>query len=669
MAKKERIKCYTYLRVSTKKQVEEGGGIDNQRANVQKLADLKGFEIVREYEDAGFSGADIANRPAFKQMMADIQSKKDGVSYVLAFKLSRIGRNAIDTLDSLRIMQRHGVNLITDDGQVDSSSGYGNFMILLMSGLAEMERENIKTQTFAGRVRKATEGRWNGGQAPYGYRLVPATDKASKGILEINEEEAELIRLIFERYAYHDRGFGSVAEYLITHGYSKIQRGNGKLEYIDTSFIHRVICNEVYIGKMPYGKSSSVKNETTGKVSRIKQKDYQMYDGLQEGIISQELWNAAQKKHQQNLKHQPKVSDPNHAHIFSSILVCPVCGGPMHGNGGLGKVKLDGKHGGGQYYYSCTNHRHKKGERRCPYAKGWRQDKIDSLMAKTLVNLTTSQDFQTEMMKQIGKTVDTTELENDKSRLLKVIAQKQSAKKRLANSMDNLPYDTPHYDEKYADMEERYNALYDDIDELQAEVEHIENTIISINNQTVTRDGIYRFMLDFGKVYDELSEIKKKEVANRFIERIEIFPEEQDDGSIIKSITFRFPVRFGGEYVNSVDLNSMTTLTNVETCLLLVRENINDDESISVKFETQGLELSAGNKKDAEKPTYANIKKWINDKYSLKVSTLNIAQIKDKLGLSKRDNYNRGDGKSKVPNCTKEKEQAIKDAFKHFGLI
>lgn len=101
-------KCYTYLRVSTEKQVD-GYSIEAQRQNVEKLADLKNFQIVHEYVDAGFSGADVQNRPAFTQMMKDIQEEKDGVQYVLSFKLSRMGRNAIDTLESLRKMQRHGV--------------------------------------------------------------------------------------------------------------------------------------------------------------------------------------------------------------------------------------------------------------------------------------------------------------------------------------------------------------------------------------------------------------------------------------------------------------------------------------------------------------------------------------------------------------------------------
>ena len=66
--------------------------------------------------------------------------------------------------------------------------------------------------------------------------------------------------------------------------------------------------------------------------------------------------------------------------------------------------------------------------------------------------------------------------------------------------------------------------------------------------------------------------------------------------------------------------------------------------------------------------TYPEIKKYILDKYGFKVSSLYIAQIKDKCGLEKRENYNLGEGKSKELVCPPEKEKAILDAFKHFGL-
>ena len=184
------IKVYTYTRVSTAMQID-GYSLEAQRARLKAYADFNGFEIVGEYEDAGKSGKSIEGRTEFNRMMEDIKSGKDGVSYVLVFKLSRFGRNAADVLSTLQIMQDFDVNLICVEDGIDSSKDAGKLMISVLSAVAEIERENIRIQTMEGRIQKAREGRWNGGFAPYGYAL-------KDGVLVINEEEAEAIRIIFD---------------------------------------------------------------------------------------------------------------------------------------------------------------------------------------------------------------------------------------------------------------------------------------------------------------------------------------------------------------------------------------------------------------------------------------------------------------------------------------
>lgn len=108
---------------------------------------------------------------------------------------------------------------------------------------------------------------------------------------------------------------------------------------------------------------------------------------------------------------------------------------------------------------------------------------------------------------------------------------------------------------------------------------------------------------------------------------------------------------------------------HVETCCLLVRECANDDEMVSIKVDLEGISLDQGKFEFDEKPTYGNIKKWIKEKYGFNVTNLYIGQIKDKVGMEKRKNYNIGSGESRVPTCPQEKEEAIMEAFKHFGLI
>ena len=109
MKKKE--KCYLYIRVSTAMQVD-GYSLDAQKDRLVKFAEFQGMEIVREYCDAGKSGKSITGRPEFQQMLQDVADGRDGVSYILVFKLSRFGRNAADVLNSLQYIQDYGVNLI-----------------------------------------------------------------------------------------------------------------------------------------------------------------------------------------------------------------------------------------------------------------------------------------------------------------------------------------------------------------------------------------------------------------------------------------------------------------------------------------------------------------------------------------------------------------------------
>ena len=161
---KKKTKCYIYTRVSTAIQVD-GYSLDAQKDKLRKYAEFQDMEIVGEYSDEGHSGKNII------RMLNDVEDGKDEVDFVLVFKLSRFGRNAADVLSSLQLMQDYGVNLICVEDGIDSSKEAGKLLISIIAAVAEMERENIRVQTMAGREQKAREGKWNGGFAPYGYKL------------------------------------------------------------------------------------------------------------------------------------------------------------------------------------------------------------------------------------------------------------------------------------------------------------------------------------------------------------------------------------------------------------------------------------------------------------------------------------------------------------------
>ena len=195
---KKKTRCYIYTRVSTAIQVD-GYSLDAQNDKLRKYAEFQDMEIVGEYSDEGHSGKNIKGRQEFMRMLNDIEDGKDGVDFVLVFKLSRFGRNAADVLSSLQLMQDYGVNLICVEDGIDSSKEAGKLLISIIAAVAETERENIRVQKMAGREQKAREGKWNGGFAPYGYRL-------ENGELVIAEDEVEIIQMIFDRYIHTNDG-------------------------------------------------------------------------------------------------------------------------------------------------------------------------------------------------------------------------------------------------------------------------------------------------------------------------------------------------------------------------------------------------------------------------------------------------------------------------------
>ena len=133
-----------------------------EKDKLKKYAEFQDMEIVGEYSDEGHSGKNIKGRQEFMRMLNDIEDGKDGVDFVLVFKLSRFGRNAADVLSSLQLMQDYGVNLICVEEGIDSSKEAGKLLISIIAAVAEMERENIRVQTMAGREQKAREARKKG---------------------------------------------------------------------------------------------------------------------------------------------------------------------------------------------------------------------------------------------------------------------------------------------------------------------------------------------------------------------------------------------------------------------------------------------------------------------------------------------------------------------------
>lgn len=153
-------------------------------------------------------------------------------------------------------------------------------MISVLSAVAEIERENIRVQTMAGREQKAREGKWNGGFTPYGYKLV-------NNELLIADDEVEIIKIIFDRYIHTSEGISGVANYLNNHGYTKKLRQNNTIPGFSASFVKDVIDNPVYMRKIAYGRRRTEKKVgTRNEMHVVEQSEFPIYEGQHEAIIS-----------------------------------------------------------------------------------------------------------------------------------------------------------------------------------------------------------------------------------------------------------------------------------------------------------------------------------------------------------------------------------------------
>ena len=532
---KEKVKVYTYTRVSTAMQVD-GYSLDAQKSRMKAYAEFNDYEIVGEYEDAGKSGKSIEGRTDFNRMMEDIKTGKDDVSFVLVFKLSRFGRNAADVLSTLQTMQDFGVNLVCVEDGIDSSKDAGKLMISVLSAVAEIERDNIRIQTMEGRIQKAREGRWNGGFAPYGYSLID-------GRLEVNEEEAVAIRTIFDQYVNTDMGSTAIAKYLENHGIHKIARQNGKNPLFDAALIRRILNNPVYSGKIAYGRRKTEKvHGTRNEYHQVEQDDFLLVDGLHEALVSDEVWEAAQIKLALQAKKYKRVNQGKgeKIHLLSGIVKCPICGVGLYGNKSI-KHKADGTKYKDFFYYGCKHRQMTRGHK-CDFKKQINEELLDDAVAEIISKLVSKPKFASMMQKEINMKVDTSALEQEIAALEKQLRQCYAVKTRLAEDIDMLDPEGRHYSRMKTDMEDRLYKMYDKIDDLESQVIDAKAKKRAIEADKVTGNNIYKILIYFDKLYAVMDQAEKRQFVEALIDEIQIYEERKPNGQWLKSIKFKLPI-------------------------------------------------------------------------------------------------------------------------------
>jgi DNA invertase Pin-like site-specific DNA recombinase len=164
-----------YVRVSTDEQATTGHSLEAQQAAVRAYCALRGFTVSAVVVDAGVSGGTpLASRPGGAQALTEL-AKRNGPRHVVCVKLDRAFRSAADCLQVTGEWDRRGVSLhLTDLGgqAVDTSSAMGRFMLTVLAGAAELEKNLIGERTSSAMQSMKAQGLYTGGRVRYGYAVA-----------------------------------------------------------------------------------------------------------------------------------------------------------------------------------------------------------------------------------------------------------------------------------------------------------------------------------------------------------------------------------------------------------------------------------------------------------------------------------------------------------------
>ena len=217
---------------------------------------------------------------------------------------------------------------------------------------------------------------------------------------------------------------------------------------------------------------------------------------------------------------------------------------------------------------------------------------------------------------------------------------------------------------------------YDKIDDAEKLLVSAKAKKRSLLADKITGDNIYKALVFFDKLYAQMNEAEKREFLSQLVDIVQIYEERKENGQWLKSIEFKLPI-IEKEFTLSLDND-----TQNETVVLLskgakgpvdlcsarteVERRMVDSRKVKVDFSLEDMDLS----EFKGKATYEQIKAYVLEETGLKVSSLYIAQIKKKCGLDVGENFNPAKSENaRQPQCTPEKEDAIMQAFSHFGII
>lgn len=300
-----------YCRVSTDKE-DQLNSLEAQKEFFSEYTKRTGDNLVRLYADEGISGTKIKNRKEFQRMMADAEHGM--FDMVVVKDISRFARNTVDLLQNIRKLKALGIETQFLTANM-TSMGNSEFVLTIFGALAQEESFNTSKRVKFGKKINAEKGRVP--NIVYGY------DKTIGDYfnLAVNQEEAAVIRQIFQWYTQEGYGAAKIANMLNARG-CKTKRNCGWSQ----NAICRILTNELYTGKVINGKQE-VTDFLTGQRAEKDETEWMIVDKPELCIVEPEVYERAQEiLRSRNQAFRITSERQSNKYLFSTLIRCKECG-------------------------------------------------------------------------------------------------------------------------------------------------------------------------------------------------------------------------------------------------------------------------------------------------------------------------------------------------------
>lgn len=485
---KQKYNVAAYARVSTGSEEQIDSFVNQQKFYEEKIKANPDYNLVGVFADEAISGT-TDKRPNFQRM---IRLAEQGLIDIIYTKsISRFSRNVKDLLSYCEILKDHGVNLIFEENGIELLNSSGSLLLTILGAVAQMEVENTSDHINWTLKQKMEKGELVGQANPLGYDIVNKQ-------LVINEEEAETVRYIFQRYL-EGVGASTIAKELGRMGI-KTKKGNSAWH---TSTVMGIIKNEKYTGELIQGKTYTV--NTIGHKRKDNHGEARQYklENNHEAIISVEDWKKAQAitdnrcisyvdGRRRGTTQNSSQSD------FTSKLVCAYCGKHFVRRKAHAGTKYE------KIIWKCTTVC-KDGRAKCPNSvAAIEEDFIRQSVVGMIKNLIDDKEAMfylsneqlRKLLKQSDKKKDKLAVEIDKCK--NAIKLKTKKKAKILEMYLDEKITEEEFDKQRADIDEEISSMQKWLNDLETDIniENITNNTSIQVNKIVDEGGADTFNKD-----------------------------------------------------------------------------------------------------------------------------------------------------------------------------